>query len=232
MPNPYVNKVIRSNGTTLIDISDSTAVASDVATGKYFYLATGEKVAGTGSSAPAATAHSIYFEYEDSTSESITAYYDSAFVTNTILSSSPKTHGGKTVTLAQLDGNTWYSYDPSAIPLNTQLIDYTKCLKDKMIDSEGEVTDKEWYYASDYTAVRSDMTFTYTVGYWTVIAFYDSTKAFISALQVSSDGTVDPDDSNLGHGSLSGSKLPSNVAYVRLSSVWPDSDYLSLIRTA
>lgn len=46
--NPYVNKV-EADGQTLIDLTSDTAVASDVAQGKYFHLATGERVAGTSS---------------------------------------------------------------------------------------------------------------------------------------------------------------------------------------
>lgn len=46
MANQYKNKVIY-NGNTLIDISDTTAVASDVNAGKEIYLASGQKVSGT-----------------------------------------------------------------------------------------------------------------------------------------------------------------------------------------
>ena len=45
--NPYVNKVELANGTTLIDISDTTAEQSDVMQGKYFYTASGAKAQGT-----------------------------------------------------------------------------------------------------------------------------------------------------------------------------------------
>ena len=46
MANTYKNKVIY-NGTVLIDLTGDTAVASDVQSGKYFHLATGQRVEGS-----------------------------------------------------------------------------------------------------------------------------------------------------------------------------------------
>ena len=290
MPNQYVNKVQQSNGTVLIDITDTTAVASDVATGKYFYLATGEKVegtssgggtpaisvvdttdshggtvreitaldisdttavasdvaqgkyfytaqgvktAGTGSGGtPSATQHDIYFEFSDETNTTITAYWDDSFISNAITATTPTTYGNKTVTLAQLDSVTWY--EPASIPLNTQLIDFTKCLQDTLIDSSGQEMAWQWYWASDYTNIASGMTFSFTCGWWTDMAFYDSSKSFIRAFAVFESGlaTQDSQDSNIGHGTLTGSSIPSNAAYVRMSSSGTNSNYMSLIRTA
>ena len=45
--NTYVNQVGLADGTILIDLTSDTAVASDVASGKYFHLATGERVQGS-----------------------------------------------------------------------------------------------------------------------------------------------------------------------------------------
>lgn len=100
---------------TALDISDTTAVASDVAQGKYFYTAAGVKTAGTasGGGTPSATSHTIYFEFSDNTNTTITAYWDDSFISSAITATTPTTYGGKTVTLAQLDGVTWYSYDPT-----------------------------------------------------------------------------------------------------------------------
>lgn len=96
---------------TALDISDTTAVASDVAQGKYFYTALGVKTAGTasGGGTPSATQHTILFEFEDETTATITAYYDSAFISDAITATEPTTYGGKTVDSASLDGVAWYT---------------------------------------------------------------------------------------------------------------------------
>lgn len=49
MANTTVNYVKKSDGTTIIDIRDTTATAEDVASGKYFYTASGVRTAGTSS---------------------------------------------------------------------------------------------------------------------------------------------------------------------------------------
>ena len=47
MANQYTNKVVLSNGTTLIDLTQDTAERADVLSGKYFHLKSGERTTGT-----------------------------------------------------------------------------------------------------------------------------------------------------------------------------------------
>ena len=51
---------------------------------------------------PSATQHTILFEFEDTTTATITAYYDSTFISDAIKATTPTTYGGKTVTLKTL----------------------------------------------------------------------------------------------------------------------------------
>lgn len=218
---------ITPTGTKQISISQNGTVTEDVTN-----YASAQITVNVPSSGPSQTQHTIYFEFEDNTNTTITAYWDGTFISDAIKATTPRTYNNKTVTLAQLDGTTWYSYDPNAIPLNTQLIDYSACVANKAIEQDGSVIEQEWYYATDYTMVDHSMTFSYIAGTWTYIAFYDSSKTFISFIYVHNDGTVDPDDGNLATGTLTPSKIPSNAKYVRMSSVGDDDENLSLIRTA
>ena len=58
---------------------------------------------------PSATQHTILFEFEDEASTSITAYYDSTFISDAITATTPTEYGGKTVNSASLDGVAWYT---------------------------------------------------------------------------------------------------------------------------
>ena len=229
MPNQYVNKVVQSNGTTLIDISDTTAIAADVASGKYFYLASGEKVAGTSSGS--GTAHTIYFEFSDGTDTTITGYWDSSFISDAIRATTPSTYGGKTVTLAELDGVAWY--EPATIPIGVELIDFSKVANNYVINSNGQAVAEQWYSCSDYTPIASGMTFSYRGCRWFYAAYYDSAKTFISSFYIDNNKTsVSQDNDNVGIGELS-TGIPSNAAYIRITSTgYPDEHALSLIRTA
>lgn len=249
--NPYVNKVQLADGTTVIDISDTTAAASDVASGKYFYTAAGAKTAGTGTGGSGtititditnatgttaqienvtATHHVIHLEFTDSTDTDIDVYYDDALIGTMITAYDPVTYGSKTVILAQLDGVTWYEVQD--IPIGVELIDYTKCSSNMAINASGAAVSQEWYYASDYTPIETTMNFTYRAGCWFYIGFYDASKTALATIYVYTHGTQDPNDTNTGYGNITGSNLPAGTKYLRLSGTYPDSSHMSLIRTA
>lgn len=176
-------------------------------------------------SAPSATRHTLYFEFEDETTETEYAYYDDSFISSAITATTPTTRNNKTVTSAQLDGVEWYSYSPpspSDIPLNTQLIDYNAVTNGVAIYNDGSIAETEWMCVSDYTAIDPSMTFTIVGNPWYGTGFYDSSKALISAVITNELGGV-----------LNSSNIPAGAAWVRISAVQgADDTELSLIRTA
>ena len=214
---------------TAVDISDTTAVAADVAHGKYFYTANGTKTQGTASGSPSVTQHTIYFEFTDETDTTIPVYYDDALIGTMITAYKPVTYGQKTVSLAQLDGVTWY--EPANIPIGVELIDYTSLTSNTSIDSQGEVVATEWYYTSDYTAVDENMTFSYAASMWHYIGIYDENKNVLRTIYAYTDATPSAQDANVGIGTLSGNKL-LNAKFVRICSSHQSSPGMSLIRTA
>lgn len=219
-----------TNGTLTIDTVQNSSATRFLSGQVYNYeLST---ISTGGSSTPSATSHSIYFEFSDETSTTITAYYDSAFVSDAIRATTPTTYDSKTVSLAQLDGVTWY--EPAAIPLNTQLIDYTTVVAGYIIDaSDGQEHASEWSCCSDFAEIDPSMTFSYVAYRWYDMAFYDSSKTYISG--VTQDDYADTIENDYAHGTLSGSRIPSNAVYVRFSSypnVGISSTQLSFIRTA
>ena len=77
------------------------------------------------------------------------------------------------------------------------------------------------------------MTFSFVQYRWYNIAFYNAGKTFISTLYA--DSIASSYDGDYAHGTLSGARIPSTAAYVRLSS-YPtynaSNTYMSYIRTA
>lgn len=216
-----------SNGTLTVS-SGSNSSSNLWLSGQTYTYELG--VFGSGSSAPSATQHTIHLGFSDSTSTDINVYYNDTLLNTMITAYKPKTYGLKTVTLAQLDNVTWY--EPVNIPIGTELIDYSKVTSDCAIKSSGEIEAQEWMLVSDYTPVETGMTFTYTGCLWFYLNVYDDTKTLLNTIYIYNDATVDENDSNTGHGTLSGAELPASAAYVRITATGASSQYLSLIRTA
>lgn len=227
-----VNKVVQSNGTTLIDITMTTAVESDVASGKIFFLADGTQATGVSSGTPSATQHTIYFEFENETTASIIAYFDNPFISNAITATVPKTYDSKTVTLAQLDGVTWYEVS-SGIPLNTELVDYNAVRTGYVVGDSGAIEAGEsWECVTDYIPIDPSMTFTFKMRDWYAFGLYDANKNVVQ-VYVSHD-IADSTANDIATGTLNSSRIPSTAKYVVLvgNPYNLSSNTLSLIRTA
>ena len=178
---------------------------------------------------PSATQHTILFEFEDGTSESITAYYDSTFISDAIKATTPTTYNNKTVTLAQLDGTTWY--EPADIPLNTQLVDYNAVRTGYAVDADGSiVTSEAWDCVTDYMAIDSVMVFSFACTQYTNIGFYDKNMSPIKA--VVANDIKDSAADYVAYGTLSSPTIPINAAYVVLQGNSYGIEELSLIRTS
>lgn len=94
--NEYVNKVVLAGGTTLIDLTSDTAVAADVASGKYFHLASGERVQGSST------------KDSDTTDATATAseilYGKTAYVNKNKITGEMLNNGGVTGTISTVNG--------------------------------------------------------------------------------------------------------------------------------
>lgn len=181
------------------------------------------------SSSSVAASHTIQLIFSDNTNADIDVYYNDNFLNTIITSYIPSSYNGKNIIKASLDSTAWY--DLTAIPLNTELVDYTKAVNNTAIGESGAF-EQEWYYASDYITINKNMTFSYTASYWFYIAFYDISHNFISSLYIMNDGTQDQNDGNTGHGVLNSAKIPTTASYVRLCGTELDNEHMSLIRTA
>ena len=215
---------------TAVDISSDTVTAAHLESGYTAHDAAGNAITGT-YSAPSATQHVIHFDFSDNSDTDINVYYDDSLISTMITAYTPTTYNNKTVIYASLDNTAWY--EPTVIPLNTQLIDYTKCEYNKSINVSGAVVAQDWYYVSDFTPVETTMNFSYRAGYWTYIGFYNESQTALATVAVYNyGGTQDPNDSNTGYGNLTGSNFPAGTKYIRISGTSDDSNHMSLIRTA
>ena len=178
---------------------------------------------------PSATRHTLYFEFEDGTNQTVYAYYDDAFISSAITATTPTTYNNKTVTLAQLDGTTWY--EPADIPLNTQLVDYNAVRTGYAVEADGSiVTSEAWDCVTDYIAIDSVMVFSFACAQYSTRGFYDKNMSPIKAV-VANDIKDSAADYN-AYGILSSTTIPINAAYVVLQGNSYGIERLSLIRTS
>lgn len=178
------------------------------------------------------TAHFILFEFTDNTSTTLTYYtYINDFISNAITATVPTTYDSKTVTLAQLDGVTWYEVSGD-IPLNTELVDYNAVRTGYIVGDSGAIEAGEsWECVTDYLPIDSSMTFTFKMRDWYALGLYDANKNVVQVY--ASHDIADSTENDIVTGTLSSSRIPSTAKYVVLvgNPYNLSSNTLSLIRT-
>lgn len=100
-----MSTTVTYKGSTLTTVNNQTRVLETAGTWMEDDITLTDVTSG---GAPSQTQHTILFEFEDSTSVSVTAYWDGIFISDAILATVPTTYGGKTVQQASLDNYVWY----------------------------------------------------------------------------------------------------------------------------
>ena len=119
---------------------------------------------------PSATAHSIYLEFSDGTDATIPVYYDDAVIGAMITAYTPATYGGKTVTLALLDGVPWYERVSREVIVPEQTItttsDYTR-----LTYNSGLIVGETYIYTIngvEYTGIAQEQYGYIMLGQWSM----------------------------------------------------------------
>lgn len=210
----YANKITGGSDTTLSDAVHTLAQGYG------------------GGNTPSATKHTIHFEFTDKTDTDIDVYYDNTLLSTMIQAYTPTMYNSKLVALAQLDGATWFN--PLNIPLNTELIDISAAEIEYSVGDDGSKEASPYNTISDYILIDPSMTFSYVCMHWSNYAYYDDAKNVVGVITASYDIDSYDESGNIGYGTLTPTKIPSNARYVRFTGGYHASDNtnLSLIRTA
>lgn len=226
-----ISKIIL-NGVTQIDLTgDTVSQAGHIMAPYVGHLNDGTQVTGTGTGSGTlpATQHTILFEFTDETTQPITGYWDSSFISDTIRATIPTTVNGKTVASAQFDGVTWY--EPADIPIGVQLINYNDVLTGYHVNADGSISSSDaWNCVTDYMEIDSSMTFTFACSQYADIGFYDKNKNTIRT--VTANDIKDSAEDYVAFGTLDSSIIPAGAAYIVMQGNSYSIEELSLIRTA
>lgn len=179
---------------------------------------------------PSATAHTIYFEFSDGTDTTLAGYWNSPFISDAIRATKPVTYNNKQVSVAQLDGVTWYT--PTTIPIGEELVDYEAVIAGHYVSKDGSIVEGDaWNCVTDYIPIDASMTFTFKCTQYANIGFYDSNKTAI--MTVFADNIKESADDYVASGTLTSSIIPVDADYIVLQgNTYSIEESLSLIRTA